>query len=96
MINEFIDFLFQTQTDPLTPLLQYGAVGILAICALIGVTVLWRREVKISDAEREENLELRKELKELNTEIQKILLEIPRAQSDINGVVEIMRKLKSE
>lgn len=79
--------------DIFTPLLQYGAVGILAISAIMVAIVLAKRDARTLELERQENTELKKEIKDLNTEIQNILLEIARARNDLNPA-DLIRKLK--
>lgn len=59
------------QADPIANgLLQYGAVGILALVGLIAVWILWKRIDKIYDqlfrAERERADRLESELRDLN------------------------------
>lgn len=63
--------LLAQQADPIsTGLLQYGAVGILALVGLLAVWILWKRIDKIYDeiyeAEHERADRLEKELRELN------------------------------
>jgi hypothetical protein len=63
--------LLAQQAGPVTDgLLQYGAVGILAVVGLVAVWILWKRIDKIYDeiydSERERADRLEKELRELN------------------------------
>jgi hypothetical protein len=93
MINLF-DWLGQTAVDPISPLLSMGGVGILAACAIIVAVALWRREVKTLDLARAENAELHKEIKELNADLQRVLVQLPRTQSSISEAIDIMRQIK--
>lgn len=55
--------LAQQQIDPVsTTLVQYGAVGVLALVSLGAAAVLWRRITQIADKERERADRLEAEL----------------------------------
>lgn len=60
--------LAQQQVDPVvvSPLLQYGALGVLASIGLIGVGVLWKQIRQINEQERARADRLESELLALN------------------------------
>lgn len=86
--------------DLLTPLLQYGALGILAFCAITAVAVLWVRNSKIQDealaTERAENEKLRNEIRQLNTEIQNLLRTSEHASASMSQVIDVMRAMRND
>lgn len=86
---------FMEVFDPFSPLMQYGAIGILAACAVAALVVLWRREARTLDLERAENAELRLEIKNLNSELRDYLIrqqvQQPRAQRLIDEAINIVR-----
>jgi hypothetical protein len=51
-------------------LVQYGALGVIAILALAAVRVLFQREVNAHDLERQRADRLEEELRKLNSTIQ--------------------------
>ncbi len=56
--------------DTASVLVQYGALGVLTLLALGAVRVLFQRETKALDLERERANELQRELNRLNNTIQ--------------------------
>jgi len=62
-------FLAATQTDPTTVLLQYGALGVVVIFAIVAVRVMYLRIVQAYEYERARADRLEKELRELNATI---------------------------
>lgn len=52
--------------DTLTPLLQYGAVGVIAVMLALAVKVLFTRETQRADRETERADRLEEELRKLN------------------------------
>jgi hypothetical protein len=68
-------------------LLQYGAIGIIAILALSAVRVLFQREVTAHDLERQRADRLEDELRRLNATIQdryiSTLTESSRVMSEV-------------
>jgi len=62
-------FLAQTQTDPTSVLLQYGALGAIVIFAGIAVRVMYLRIVQAYEYERARADRLEAELRELNSTI---------------------------
>jgi len=69
MFRRFGLFLAQQPTDPTGALLQYGALGVLTLLAVIAVRVMYLRMVQQYDRERERADRLEAELRELNTTI---------------------------
>lgn len=57
-------------TDISATFVQYGALGVIAFLALIAVRVLFQREVKALDHERQRADRLEEELRKLNATIQ--------------------------
>jgi hypothetical protein len=66
--------------------LQYGAIGLFALCASLAAIVLFRIMSRTLDIERETNAQLRAEIKGLNDKIQTQILttlgETTRTMSD--------------
>lgn len=62
-------FLAQTQDDPTSVLLQYGALGVLTLLAVIAVKIMYQRMVQQYDRERERADRLEQELRDLNSTI---------------------------
>lgn len=57
---------FAAEADPLTPLLQYGAVGAIAVMLALAVRVLFNRETQRADQETARADRLESELSKLN------------------------------
>lgn len=78
--------------------LQLGATGLFAFCAAMTSVFLFKHYSKLeSDRLQEkitENAELKREIKELQIEMQRLLLQVPRAQNDLIDIVKIVRELK--
>jgi hypothetical protein len=74
---------------------QYGALGVIAFLALMAVRVLFQREVRALDHERERADRLEEELRKLNATIQEryvgTLSEATRAMSDVLDTVRKQR-----
>lgn len=85
--------LAQQQMDTVsTTLIQYGAVGVLALVGLIAVWVLWKRISLIVDAERARADRLEAELLALNKLISSDLSgHLVRATEAMREVAEILR-----
>jgi hypothetical protein len=86
-------FLLAQQVDPVsTTLVQYGAVGVLALVGLIAVTVLWKRISLIVDAERARADRLETELLALNKLITSELSgHLVRATEAMREVTDMLR-----
>lgn len=67
--------------------LQYGALGAIALLAMLAVRVLFQREVKALDLERQRADRLEDELRKLNSTVQQqymsTLSEATRVMSDL-------------
>lgn len=85
--------LAQQQIDAVsTTLLQYGAVGVLAMAGLIAVWVLWKRISLIVDAERARADRLEAELIALNKLISSELSgHLVRATEAMREVTDMLR-----
>lgn len=59
-----MDLMQQQPVDPLTPLLEYGILGILAVILILFVKALLKREQTRADAEHAENLRLNQLIQE--------------------------------
>ncbi len=74
------------------PLLQYGAVGILAAFALLAVRVLFMREVAAHDRERERADRLEAQLQHQNELIQeRFVTTLQQAAQAIQEAMAVMR-----
>lgn len=62
-------FLAQTEADPTSVLLQYGALGAVALFAVVAVRVMYQRIVQAYEHERDRADRLEQELRELNQTI---------------------------
>lgn len=73
--------------DASSVLLQYGALGVIALLALAAVRVLFQREVRALDLERQRADRLEDELRQLNRTVQEryvtTLTEVARVMSDV-------------
>ena len=78
-------------TDTSSVFIQYGALGVIALLALAAVRVLFQREVKALDLERQRADRLEEELRRLNQAVQEryvtTLTEATRAMSDLLDTV---------
>jgi hypothetical protein len=85
--------LFAQQSDPVTNgLLQYGAVGILALVGLIAVWMLWKRIDRIYEAERQRGDRLEAALMALNEHISSELSgHLVRATEAMREVTTMLR-----
>jgi len=77
-------------------LLQYGAVGILALVALCAVWQLWRRQERTYDAERQRGDRLEAELlalnKLINNELSGHLVRATEAMKDVTDVMKYQNR----
>ncbi|MEU2106507.1 hypothetical protein [Nocardia sp. NPDC019255] len=85
--------LAQQQVEPFsTGLVQYGAVGLLALAGLMAVVVLWKRISLIVDAERARADRLEAELLALNKLITSELSgHLVRATEAMREVTDMLR-----
>jgi len=83
----------QQQVEPVsTTLVQYGAVGVLALVGLIAAAVLWKRISLIVDAERARADRLETELLALNKLISSELSgHLVRATEAMREVTDMLR-----
>lgn len=81
-----------TAADPFSALLQYGAIGILALFAVIAVRVLFAEERKAHDRDRDRADRLENELRQLNKDVQEIVM--PAVTKATDAITEAMRLLK--
>lgn len=80
-------------SSSLDGLVQYGAVGILAVAGLIGVRVLFQREVKAHDAAEARADRMEAELAKLNNAIQeRYLTTLAEATRAISAALEAQQK----
>jgi 16S rRNA C967 or C1407 C5-methylase (RsmB/RsmF family) len=79
--------LAQAGADTTTVFVQYGALGVIALLALGAVRVLFQREVKALDLERQRADRLEDELRRLNATVQErymsTLTEATRVMGDV-------------
>lgn len=79
--------LAQAGADTTAVFVQYGALGIIALLALGAVRVLFQREVKALDLERQRADRLEDELRRLNATVQErymsTLTEATRVMGDV-------------
>jgi hypothetical protein len=74
-------------------LLQYGAIGILALVALYAVRVLFKRETDAYEREKERADRLEAELQKMNTAIQeRYLVALNDAARAVADALEKMRR----
>ncbi len=92
--REVTVWLLSQGVDPvLSPLVQFGALGILAAFLAMAVRVLFARETKTLDLERAQNAELRAELRKLNETIQDRIL---TALADVDRMARALETSKRE
>ncbi len=76
--------------------IQYGALGAIALLALLAVRVLFQREVRALDHERERADRLEEELRKLNSTIQEryvvTLAEANRVMGDVLDSLKDQRR----
>ncbi len=88
---DWLDTLAQAATvnpvDTSAVFIQYGALGVIALLALLAVRVLFQREVRALDLERQRADRLEEELRKLNTTVQEryltTLTDATRVMSDL-------------
>lgn len=80
--------------DPIdVGLLQYGAIGLIALIALLAVRVLFRRETEAYEREKNRADRLEAELTKLNTAIQeRYLLALQDATRAVADALNKMRR----
>lgn len=88
----WIAVLLQEQRSPDSALLQYGAVGVIALLALIAVRELFKRETGAHDRERARADRLEEELRRQNQLIQERFVTALEASS--RAVQEAMAVLR--
>lgn len=78
--------------DVTSAFVQYGALGVIALLALLAVRVLFQREVRALDLERQRADRLEEELRKINTTIQdkyvSTLTEATRVMGDILEMIK--------
>lgn len=83
-------------TDVSSTFVQYGALGVIAFLALIAVRVLFQREVRALDHERDRADRLEEELRKLNAAIQEryvgTLADATRVMGDVLDSVREQRR----
>lgn len=93
-----LSILAQTATsvDIGSTFVQYGALGVIAFLALIAVRVLFQREVRALDHERERADRLEEELRKLNSTLQEryvgTLAEATRVMGDVLETMKDKRR----
>lgn len=82
----------QVSSQVASPLLQYGAIGVLALVGLIAVILLWKRVDKLYDAEHTRADRLETELLNLNRLVNTELSgHLVRATEAIKEVTAMLR-----
>ena len=85
--------LAQEVADPTAALVQYGAVGLIALLALGAVRVLFSQITSNAAADRARADRLEEELRRTNSDIQdKVLVTLAAAQQAISVALETMRE----
>lgn len=80
-------------SDPGSIFLQYGPLGVIALLALLAVKVLFDREAKALDLERQRNEALSEELRKLNAAIQdRYLTTLAEATTAIGDALQLARR----
>lgn len=87
-------FLAQAGTDPLNSLLQYGALGMLALFALLAVRVLFSQETKAHELDRARADRLEQELRQLNKDVQELVM--PAVTKSTEAITEAIRLLRDK
>jgi uncharacterized protein YlxW (UPF0749 family) len=82
----------QTTPDALGPLLQYGALGILAFLAVFAVRVLFTQQTKAHQLDRDRADRLEQELRQLNKDVQELVM--PALTKSTEALTEAMRMLR--
>lgn len=87
--------LAQGSTDITSVWLQYGALGAITLCALGAVRVLFQREAKSLDLERQRADRLEEELRQLNNSIhEKYVPALTRSAEVLTRVTEAITRLR--
>lgn len=91
-----MDFLFLTAAaDPTSVFLQYGALGVIALLALGAVRVLFQREVKALDLERQRADRLEEELRRLNQTVQdRYVTTLTEANKTMSDLLDHLRSMR--
>lgn len=91
-----MDFLFLTAAaDPTSVFLQYGALGVIALLALGAVRVLFQREVKALDLERQRADRLEEELRRLNQTVQdRYVTTLTEANKTMSDLLDHLRSTR--
>jgi type II secretory pathway component PulJ len=84
--------LAQVGADPLNSLLQYGALGMLALFSLLAVRVLFSQETKAHELDRARADRLEQELRQLNKDVQELVM--PAVTKATEAITEAMRLLR--
>lgn len=89
-----IGILAQPETaDVSATFIQYGALGVIAFLALMAVRVLFQREVRALDHERDRADRLEEELRKLNSTVQdRYMSTLSDATRVMSDVLDGMRK----
>jgi DNA integrity scanning protein DisA with diadenylate cyclase activity len=75
---------------------QYGALGVIALLALAAVRVLFQREVRANDLERQRADRLEEELRRLNNTIQdRYITTLTEASRVMSEVLDYLRRENS-
>lgn len=87
--------LAQGATDLTSVWLQYGALGAITLCALAAVRVLFQREAKSLDLERQRADRLEEELRQLNAAVhEKYVPTLTHAAEVLTRATEALARAK--
>lgn len=93
-MSEVWGILAQTPADTSSVFIQYGALGAIALMALFAVRILFQREVKALDLERQRADRLEEELRQLNKTVQeRYVTTLTEATHTMSELLETVRKL---
>jgi hypothetical protein len=79
--------------DPTSILVQYGAVGVLAVVGLIGVKILFQQQLAAYQRERDRADRLEQELRALNVDVREQVM--PALTRSTEAVTEAMKRFQA-
>jgi hypothetical protein len=89
-------WIAQAAADPTGALIQYGAVGLLAIVGLLGVKILFQRQVVAYEREVGRADRLEQELRQLNTDVrEQVMPALTRSTEAVSEAMRIMQTLET-
>jgi hypothetical protein len=90
-------YIIMTTESPQDILLQYGAVGVIAVLALLAVNKLFKQQVTSHERDRARADKAEAELRELNKVVrEQLVVELTRATDVLGRAIEVLTEVRRD